>query len=84
MAGINIRYAIEVNESAAKTFRRNHKGVTVICEDITKLEPNKFIDKNGVFIIMGGSPCQGFSMSNTMNRNMENPKIFCLKNLCAL
>lgn len=79
MAGINIRYAIEVNESAAKTFRRNHKGVTVICEDITKLEPNKFIDKNGVFIIMGGPPCQGFSMSNTMNRNMENPKNFLFK-----
>ena len=79
MVGINIRYAIEVNESAAKTFRRNHKGVTVICEDITKLEPNKFIDKNGVFIIMGGPPCQGFSMSNTMNRNMENPKNFLFK-----
>lgn len=79
MAGINIRYAIEVNESAAKTFRRNHKGVSVICEDITKLEPNKFVDKNGVFIIMGGPPCQGFSMSNTMNRNMENPKNFLFK-----
>ena len=60
MAGINIRYAIEVNESAAKTFRRNHKGVTVICEDITKLEPNKFIDKNGVFIIMGGPHAKDF------------------------
>lgn len=79
MAGINIRYAIEVNESAAKTFRLNHKGVSVICEDITKLEPNDFIDKHGVFIIMGGPPCQGFSMSNTMNRNMDNPKNLLFK-----
>ena len=23
---------------------------------------------------MGGPPCQGFSMSNTRNRTMENPK----------
>ena len=23
---------------------------------------------------MGGPPCQGFSLSNTMNRNMNNPK----------
>mgnify|MGYP002754565716 FL=1 len=23
---------------------------------------------------MGGPPCQGFSLSNTMNRNMDNPK----------
>ena len=28
---------------------------------------------------MGGPPCQGFSMSNTMNRNMENPKNFLFK-----
>lgn len=79
MAGIKMRYAIEVNESAAKTFRRNHEGVTVICKDITKLDPKNLIDNHDVFIIMGGPPCQGFSMSNTMNRNMDNPKNLLFK-----
>ena len=26
MAGIDVKYAIEINKSAAQTFRRNHKG----------------------------------------------------------
>lgn len=79
MAGINVRYAIEINESAAKTYKRNHKGVSVICEDITKLNPNELVNEPNVFIIMGGPPCQGFSMSNTMHRNMENPKNLLFK-----
>ncbi|WGU69869.1 DNA (cytosine-5-)-methyltransferase [Capnocytophaga canimorsus] len=29
-----------------------------------------------VFIIMGGPPCQGFSLSNTRTRNMQNEKNF--------
>ena len=28
---------------------------------------------------MGGPPCQGFSLSNTISRNMENPKNFLFK-----
>lgn len=79
MAGIRVHYAIEINKSAAKTFRRNHKGVSVICEDITKLSPKDIVKDHNVFIIMGGPPCQGFSLSNTMNRNMDNPKNMLFK-----
>ena len=32
MAGIDVKYAIEINKSAAQTFRRNHKGAHVICD----------------------------------------------------
>lgn len=74
MAGIDVKYAIEINKSAAQTFRKNHKGAEVICNDITKLSPKEIVGDNKVFIIMGGPPCQGFSLSNTMNRNMDNPK----------
>lgn len=31
MAGIEVRYAIEINPHAAKSFECNHKGVKVIC-----------------------------------------------------
>ena len=74
MAGIDVKYAIEINKSAAQTFRKNHKGAEVICNDITKLSPKEIVGDNKVFIIMGGPPCQGFSLSNTMNRNMDNPQ----------
>lgn len=75
MAGIRISTAIEINGSAAKTFLRNHKGATVIQEDIQDINPMLLHGKNKpVFVIMGGPPCQGFSLSNTRTRNMRNEK----------
>ena len=74
MAGVSVLHAIEFNESAAKTYRHNHPNTNVICEDIRKVDPKEVIGNDfHPFIIMGGPPCQGFSMSNTMTRNMENP-----------
>lgn len=76
MAGIQISHAVEINESAAKTFLRNHIGAKVHQSDISdiKSEELQTEDKKPVFVIMGGPPCQGFSMSNTRTRNMENDK----------
>ena len=74
MAGVSILHAIELNESAAKTYRRNHPDTNVLCEDIRKVDPIVVVgESTHPFIIMGGPPCQGFSMSNTMTRNMDNP-----------
>ena len=75
MAGIRISTAIEINASAAKSFLRNHKGATVIQDDIQEIDPMLLHGKNKpVFVIMGGPLCQGFSLSNTRTRNMDNPK----------
>lgn len=80
MAGIEVRFAVEKDPSAAATFRFNHQGATVFCEDIQNLDPVEIIGKdNELFIIMGGPPCQGFSLSNTMTRNMENPNNLLFK-----
>lgn len=77
MAGIKISYGIEINPSAAKSFTRNHKGAQVLQGDIKDIDPASLKQGNDpVFIIMGGPPCQGFSMSNTRTRNMENEKNF--------
>ena len=79
MAGIVITHAIEIDPHAAASFKNNHKEATVHCGDIKSIDSGELIDKNKrVFVIMGGPPCQGFSMSNTMSRNMENPKNFSL------
>lgn len=75
MAGIEISTAIEINNSAAKTFQRNHKEAKVIQGDIQELDPKVLVNVNNpAFVIMGGPPCQGFSMSNTRTRNMDNQK----------
>ena len=77
MAGIRIKTAIEINKSAAQTFLRNHKWANVLQDDIQDLDPRKLhSEKKPVFVIMGGPPCQGFSLSNTRTRNMKNEKNF--------
>jgi len=77
MAGIKVRTAVEIDKSAAQTFLHNHLESEVFQGDIQKTDPKDLIgSKKPAFIIMGGPPCQGFSMSNTRTRNMENKKNF--------
>ncbi|APQ19418.1 DNA (cytosine-5-)-methyltransferase [Maribacter hydrothermalis] len=73
MAGINISFAVENDKYAADTFSNNHKSSRVIVEDIRKVNPTKLISKNP-FVLFGGPPCQGFSLSNTVTRNTRNEK----------
>lgn len=71
MAGIDITLAIDFNQSAIETFKYNHPETSnVLCESITKVNFSKYNDD--YFILMGGPPCQGFSVSNTKTRNNEN------------
>ncbi|WP_442266516.1 DNA cytosine methyltransferase [Tenacibaculum sp. ZS6-P6] len=73
MAGINISFAVENDKYAADTFIKNHKSSKVIVEDIRKVKPTELISKNP-FVLFGGPPCQGFSLSNTVTRNSKNEK----------
>lgn len=73
MENIKVRYAVEQNKSAAKTFERNHPDAKVIQEDIKKINPKEIVGDQKLFIVMGGPPCQGFSLSNTKTRTIENP-----------
>jgi DNA (cytosine-5)-methyltransferase 1 len=70
MAGIKIDLAIENNSHAAATFQHNHPNAKVICDDIRKVNFNDKIREP--FIVFGGPPCQGFSVSNTKTRNVAN------------
>lgn len=77
MAGIEVRYGVEINKYAASSFEYNHKKAKVLTGDIAKIQTSTLGFQEGeVFVIMGGPPCQGFSMSNTMSRNMNNDKNF--------
>lgn len=74
-AGIKIGLAIEKDESAAKTFCRNHPDVKMICDDISDVKPAQHLSEKP-FIVFGGPPCQGFSTSNTKTRTSENKNNF--------
>lgn len=75
MAGITLKYAVEISKHAAASYAYNIPHAQVLTEDISKIKTESLqLGKKNPFVIMGGPPCQGFSMSNTMSRNMDNDK----------
>ncbi len=84
MAGIDVRYAVEEWKYAASTydsyFNHERKVVNVIQKDISNVSATELCKAGeNIFIIVGGPPCQGFSMSNTRSRNMCNAKNLLFK-----
>jgi DNA (cytosine-5)-methyltransferase 1 len=78
-AGLKVPLAIEIDPSAASTYKRNHRA-KVICDDIHNVLSNDISSKIGTpFVVFGGCPCQGFSTSNTHSRNIDNPNVVLFK-----
>lgn len=75
MAGFKIPLAVEKDEWAAETYKNNHPDTKVVTEDITQvLDLDNLLDDPGISIdgIIGGPPCQGFSLSG--NRDKKDPR----------
>lgn len=74
-AGFKTILAIDSDENCRATFHHNFPKVPFICEDIKKVSAHKILQKFGhkVDIIVGGPPCQGFSLANK-NRDKHYDK----------
>ena len=65
-AGYNVLLGIDMWKDALETFKYNHKNSDVLCADLSSLSPEKveeIIDRQSVDVIIGGPPCQGFSIA---------------------
>lgn len=74
MAGCEIVGAIEQDAWACDTFAFNHPKALVLRGDISKFSDEEFVasfKELSPDIIIGGPPCQGFSIAN---RNAGDPK----------
>jgi DNA (cytosine-5)-methyltransferase 1 len=68
----NILFGIEHDKDAAKTYSANYSH-PMLNEDITKLDPAKLVAEYGKCdVIIGGPPCQGFSMAG--KRDNKDPR----------
>ncbi len=79
-AGFNVLLGIDNDNAALNTFKNNHKGAKAeninladddICEKIDKLIENKNVD-----VIIGGPPCQGFSLTGPRNFYDKRNKLY--------
>lgn len=97
-AGFNILWANEIDKDACETYEANHSKNILRRGDIREVVQELSIYE-GVDILFGGPPCQGFSVAGKMDPNDERstliwsflkaveivrPKIFVCENVKAL
>lgn len=77
-AGFNSVLASDIDENCRKTFATNFPEIPFICGDISSLRKDDFdsiVSLKEIDVIIGGPPCQGFSLANK-KRNIisEDPR----------
>ena len=70
-AGHEVIWANDLYEDAVKTYQKNI-GDHIICEDIAKIRTDDIPDCD---IVIGGFPCQGFSVANTKRHESDERNV---------
>ena len=78
-AGLEILLGIDSWQDAITTFSYNHKNSKGICADLSKLNPKEIeseLSEKSVDVIIGGPPCQGFSVAGKRIVDDERNKLY--------
>jgi DNA (cytosine-5)-methyltransferase 1 len=77
-AGFKSVLASDIDENCEKTFDTNFPNVPFLCGDLSTFKKEDFdqhVNGQSVDIIIGGPPCQGFSLANKLrNKVAEDPR----------
>jgi len=77
-AGFNSVLASDIDENCEKTFATNFPEIPFLCGDLSNFKKNEFdsiILDEKIDVIIGGPPCQGFSLANKLrNKVSEDPR----------
>ncbi|BAZ17255.1 site-specific DNA-methyltransferase [Calothrix sp. NIES-4071] len=83
MAGFSVPVSLEIDTWACDTLRYNHSDMVVIQDDIRSL--NDLSSVTNIYsskpdLIIGGPPCQGFSIAGRANKDPKDPRNSLFKN----
>ena len=67
MADFEVILGVDIHKPSIETFKKNHPNCSTILGDIKKVNPQKvldFLEGREIDVLIGGVPCQGFSLNN--------------------
>lgn len=77
MAGFEVAGAIELDSWACDTYKFNNPDAIVVNRDISSVTDEEVINLFGnevIDVVLGGPPCQGFSICNKKNGDPKDPR----------
>ena len=72
LEGFDVSTHVEIDRFASKTLEKNFPNSRVITDDIRFLEPVTVVGAETIDIIIGGPPCQGFSVAGSTQFGIED------------
>ncbi len=77
MAGLDVVCSLEIDQWASDTLRVNHPNMLIIQDDICNYQSSGDIQQICPYfpdIIIGGPPCQGFSIAGPAQKDPKDPR----------
>jgi DNA (cytosine-5)-methyltransferase 1 len=81
-AGFQTIKAVEFDKQIANSYIHNHADTQMLVEDIGKIDNENYFSEHEANVIIGGPPCQGFSMSGKRiraNTFKDDPRNYLFK-----
>ena len=79
-AGYDILIGVDFEQSALNTFNKNHNGAIGVKLDLSKKESfdaiDEILDGRKLDVIIGGPPCQGFSLTGPRNFDDKRNRLY--------